>query len=74
LYAEAGIREYWVVDLIDHIVRLNSNPQPGTKRYRTTAIARPGEQIAFEAFPTDQMSVEEILGPPRPAGDAGQNR
>lgn len=61
LYAEAGIREYWVVDLIDDVVRVNRHPDPAARRYRTTSVARSGATIAFEAFPDGLFSVEEIL-------------
>jgi Uma2 family endonuclease len=61
LYAEARIQEYWVVDLIDRLIMVNR--EPSGKRHRTTAIARPGEHVAFVAFPGDEVSVSEILGP-----------
>jgi Uma2 family endonuclease len=64
LYAEAGIREYWVVDLIDRVVLVHRDPSP--QHYRMTAIARPGEHIAFAVFPGDPLSVDEILGPKAP--------
>jgi Uma2 family endonuclease len=61
IYAEAGIGEYWVVDLIDRVVMVNRDPSG--QRYQTTAIARPGQRIAFAAFPDEPLSVDEILGP-----------
>lgn len=63
LYAEAGIREYWVVDLIDRVVRVHRNPDRAARRYRTAAIANPGERVPFEAFPDEPFSIDEILGP-----------
>jgi Uma2 family endonuclease len=61
IYAEAGIGEYWVVDLIDRVIMINR--EPSDKRFQTTAIARPGQHIAFVAFPDELLSVDEILGP-----------
>jgi Uma2 family endonuclease len=61
IYSEAGIREYWVVDLIDRVVLVNRDPSP--ERYRTTSIARPGEVVAFIPFPGEPLLVDEILGP-----------
>jgi Uma2 family endonuclease len=61
LYAEAGVREYWVVDLVDNVIRVNRDPDTEAKRYRTTAIRLPGERIGFEAFPDDVLAVDEIL-------------
>ncbi len=63
LYAEAGIREYWIVDLVDNVILVNRDPDPSERRYRTTAVARRGEAVAFEAFGTDLLGVDEILGP-----------
>jgi Uma2 family endonuclease len=63
LYAEAGIREYWVVDLVDNVILLNRDPDPAERRYRTSAVARRSETVAFEAFGGDLFSVDEILGP-----------
>jgi Uma2 family endonuclease len=63
LYAEAGIREYWVVDLIDDAVHVNRNPDRVARRYRTTSIARSGADIAFDAFPDDPIAVDQMLKP-----------
>jgi Uma2 family endonuclease len=50
LYAEAGIREYWIVDLVDGVIQVNRDPNAPTQRYRTTSIVRRGDTIAFVAF------------------------
>lgn len=62
LYAEAGIAEYWVVDLIDTVVRVHRNPDSASKRFRAVGIARPGDRLAFVCFPTDMLPVSDILG------------
>jgi Uma2 family endonuclease len=64
IYAEARIQEYWVVDLIDRVIMVNRDPS--AKHYRTTAIMRPGQHVAFAAFPDEPLSVDEILGPEAP--------
>jgi Uma2 family endonuclease len=61
LYAEGGIREYWVVDLVDNVIRINREPDRASKMYAVTAIARPGEGAAFAAFPDDRIPVNDIF-------------
>ena len=60
MYAHAGIAEYWMVDLVDEVIRVSQDPHPG--RYGITAVARRGDRIGFAAFPDETFSVEEILG------------
>lgn len=59
LYAETGVRECWIVDLIDDRILAHSDPTP--TGYRTVRVGRRGEHIAFSAFPGEPLVVDEIL-------------
>jgi len=49
LYAEAGIADYWAVNLVDHYVTVFR--EPGPKGYRSTQRYRGSEEIRLLAFP-----------------------
>lgn len=58
-YAEAGIPEVWVVDLLDNVVRVYRQPAGG--RYVVEKVASQGESIAPDALPSLQLQVSDIL-------------
>jgi Uma2 family endonuclease len=60
LYAEAGIAEYWIVDLDAEIVEIHREPESG--RYRNVAHVGRGGRIGPWAFPDIVLPVDEILG------------
>ena len=59
LYAAAGIRETWLIDLPGHFIERHRSPIDGIYSERT--ILRPGEMIAPEAFPDLILPVDFIL-------------
>lgn len=60
LYARSGIREAWLVNLVDGVVEVHRDPTP--QGNRLVRRAGPAEMISPEAFPEVEMSVAEILG------------
>jgi Uma2 family endonuclease len=61
LYAEAGIRELWIVNLIDEKLEIYRQPQlDGT--YRQTLTLGAGDEVEPLAFAGVRLSVGEILG------------
>ena len=66
LYARAGIRDYWIVNLVDGVLEVYRAPEPDPSaaygwRYRSvTVLARPAV-IAPLAFPTSQIAVADLL-------------
>jgi Uma2 family endonuclease len=65
LYAETGIPEVWIVDVVDSILRVYRNLKDG--RYSTTVVLRRGDTVACAAFPDDPLAVDQILPtPPQP--------
>ena len=67
LYAEAGIQEYWVANLIDGVVEVYADADPGTAKYRTVRTAKRGETIQLPGALVGEIAVEEILGPAKKA-------
>ena len=61
LYARAGIREYWLVDLVGQSIEVYRRPSP--EGYRQVRTVRRGERLAPEALTDLELSVDEILGP-----------
>jgi Uma2 family endonuclease len=60
LYAEAGIAEYWVLNIPENVVEVRTDPVNG--RYTKVDIFKHGESISPRAFPGFSFKVEEILG------------
>ncbi|MDR7427524.1 MAG: Uma2 family endonuclease [Armatimonadota bacterium] len=59
IYARARIPEYWIVNLVDHVLEVYRDPQEST--YRTTLRLAPGQSIAPLAVPTSQIPVSDLL-------------
>ncbi len=62
LYAEAGVHEYWIVNLIDHTIEVRRDPCEG--RYREMQTFGTGADVAPLAAPQASLSVNSIFGPP----------
>lgn len=60
LYAEAGIPEYWIVNLLDGCVEVHRHPQPdGT--YRQIQVLRDGQTVRVEALPNCTVEVSQLV-------------
>ena len=60
LYAEAGIRDFWIVNLIDERLEVYRQPQlDGT--YTEQRSLQAGEEVEPLAFPGLRLSVNDIL-------------
>ena len=60
LYAEAGIQEYWILNLPQNVLEIRSEPANG--RYTRQEIFKPGQTVIPRAFPGVSFQVEELLG------------
>jgi len=60
LYARAGIRETWLVDLQNERVDVFTDPTP--LGYRESRQIRRGERLTSEALPAASLLVDEMLG------------
>jgi Uma2 family endonuclease len=59
LYAECGVPEYWVVNLIDNMIEVHTDIIRGV--YTSVTPCRPGQTVAPRAFPDVAIAVREIL-------------
>ncbi|HVC35615.1 MAG TPA: Uma2 family endonuclease [Chloroflexota bacterium] len=60
IYARAGIREYWIVSLLDRVVEVYRDPTPNGG-YATQNIVRAGESIQPLGRPTATIGAGELL-------------
>lgn len=60
LYAQAGIREAWLVDLPEDRIEVYRRPTGG--RYPPAATVLRGDTLAPVAFPNLSLNVQQILG------------
>jgi len=66
IYAAAGIPEYWIVNLPDDCVEVRREPEPSTRRYASTIVARRGETVELIALPGVRVSIDDLLPEPEP--------
>jgi Uma2 family endonuclease len=62
MYAQAGIAEYWIVDLSAD--RIEIYRDPGPRGYRSTALAGRGESISPLFDTSFSVDVSTVLGEP----------
>lgn len=60
LYARAGIREYWLVNLEADVIEVYR--EPGSDGYGSRRDAGRGERLRPLAFPDFEVAVDDILG------------
>jgi Uma2 family endonuclease len=60
LYADAGIADFWLANLVDDLLLVHRDPGPGG--YRTIRTLRRGESVAPLAFPDRAIRVSDVLG------------
>lgn len=66
LYARADVGEYWIVNLVDHILEVHREPIPMTGRpygcyYRTVTRYGASDSIAPLAAPNQALAVVDLL-------------
>jgi Uma2 family endonuclease len=61
LYAEAGVPEYWVVNLIERVLVVFRDPKNGS--YQTRSSIEPRARVAPEAWPDLAFEVRELFPP-----------
>lgn len=59
LYAERGVPEYWIVNLVERVVEVHREPQDG--RYQTRSTHTKGERLRLLAFADVELSIDDFL-------------
>ena len=59
IYAEAGIADYWIVNLVDFTIEVYR--RPSGSGYLSTQKLAAGDFISPLAFPTAQLAVDYIF-------------
>jgi Uma2 family endonuclease len=60
IYAEAGVPEYWVVNVADEVIEVHSEPVRGA--YARVTPHRSGDQTRLLAFQDVEIRVSEVFG------------
>jgi Uma2 family endonuclease len=66
LYARAGRPEYWVLNLVDHVLEVRREPGESSAAaygwdYRDVQTLRPGDRVSPLAAPQEQIAVADFL-------------
>ncbi len=59
IYAESGVPEYWVVNLVEHCVEVHRDPTPSG--YASAARYRSGDSIELLRFAGVTIAVSDFL-------------
>lgn len=59
LYAEAGIPEYWVLNLVDRVLVVFREPREGSYRLRSTS--QPGARVTPMSWPDVEVDVASLF-------------
>lgn len=62
LYANAGIREVWIVNLLERVIEIYR--EPNSNGYVSKKILRAGDKAAPSAFPDAMVDIGELLKTP----------
>ena len=66
LYARAGIQDYWIVNLVDHVLEVYRDPGPDPLaahgwRYRSVTTLAQSAVVVPSAFPDGRIAVADLL-------------
>ena len=66
LYARGGVRDYWIVNLVDRLLEVYRDPWPDSTapygwRYRTVERLRPGATVSPLALPSVRVAVNDLV-------------
>jgi Uma2 family endonuclease len=59
LYAECGVPEYWIVNLVERVVEVHRTPVSG--KYEHVTVHAKGERLRLLAFPDLELAIDDFL-------------
>jgi Uma2 family endonuclease len=59
LYAECGVPEYWIVNVVDRNIEVHTKPSGGT--YESAVTYEPGQSLWPAQFPDLEVRVNDII-------------
>jgi len=62
LYAEAGVPEYWILNLVDDVLEIHREPRKGA--YQLRSIHERGSRVAPLAWPDVELDVSDLIPSP----------
>ena len=60
LYAESGVAEYWIVNLVDAVIEVHTEIVVG--RYQRVVPFKRGDAITLQQFPDVTIAVSDVIG------------
>lgn len=59
LYAECGVPEYWIVNLVSRVVEVHR--EPGADGYGQMSVHPKGSRLQLLAFPDVELAIDDFL-------------
>jgi Uma2 family endonuclease len=59
LYAECGVPEYWIVNVVDREIEVRTEPKDG--QYQRMTRFKKGERIRLQKLPDVEIAVDDVL-------------
>lgn len=69
IYAGAGVPEYWIVNLQDHVLEVHRAPNIESRVFEEMAVLSPGQTVTPLAAPVSSIKVSDLLPLPIRASD-----
>ncbi|MBK7196520.1 MAG: Uma2 family endonuclease [Myxococcales bacterium] len=61
IYAEAGVTEYWVIDVERQVIHVHAGPDPVGRRYADLRVVAPGATLICGALPALVVTVADLF-------------
>jgi len=59
MYAQAGIVDYWIVNLVEDVLEIHRDPKDGI--YQNRMVLKPSDTVSPLAFPDFEIAVRDLI-------------